>query len=70
MRAPETELVPTAAVDVTFGSLLPVASIAGGLLSTLHAYKPARIRKAEVLRTPSIISSLLAVSRRLYPGIR
>src|ERR1700682_3087051 len=64
MRAPVTELPPTAAVEVTFGSLLPVVSGPAGLLSTLHANR-ATIKTAEARRTTSIIS----LPRRLAPAL-
>jgi hypothetical protein len=54
MRAPVIELPPTAALEVTFGSLLPVVSIAGGLLSILHA-NSARVKTVEARRTTWII---------------
>jgi hypothetical protein len=67
MRAPVIELAPTAAVEVTFGSLAPVVSLAGGLLSTLQANN-AGIKTTQACRTTWIIWSLLAVT--LYPGMR
>jgi hypothetical protein len=44
------ELVPTAAVEVTFGSLAAVVSLAGGLLSILQATN-AGIKTTEARRT-------------------